>query len=279
MFPRTTVFLLLAATYHMKVASAGNHTSIYDAFPELRWLQQHPLSNASHGPGDRNATACCLLAVKSSFVIENGTGSLNWSETNYIQKDLSIADFQGSQFPCGAKYTGNNTGAPKVIVQYDWCNKNCGGWTKSSNDNLQQWIAPLVGFILPSLVFCLNIPRRRKLLVGDRWFKARPGRTIGFFGAPFQATGAALLVGLDTLIWLGVCFAAAGPMIVSGVYEAFLDNEILSVLKASLRTGSLTTEMRARLLLVVLVGNFDIDGDNGRLISYNQARSTNIYRI
>jgi hypothetical protein len=96
------------------------------------------------------------------------------------------------------------------------------------------------------------------------WFIAGPNHTFAFFTTPLRATAAAILVSIDTLIWLCICFAAAGPMILSGVYEAFLDSRILSVLEKSLDSGSLTMQMRARLLLIILVGNFDMTDSGGK---------------
>jgi hypothetical protein len=96
------------------------------------------------------------------------------------------------------------------------------------------------------------------------WFMAEPNHTFAFFTTPLRATAAAILVSIDTLIWLCICFAAAGPMILSGIYEAFLDSRILSVLQKSLDSGSLTMQMRARLLLIILVGNFDMTDSGGK---------------
>lgn len=46
-------------------------------------------------------------------------------------------------------------------------------------------------------------------------------------------------------------------MLLSGLYEAFLDNRIIGFLAE--RAEQLTLDMRARLLFVVLVGNLDLD--------------------
>lgn len=49
--------------------------------------------------------------------------------------------------------------------------------------------------------------------------------------------------------------------LLSGSYEAFLDNRIISFLDHRTKTRCLTVDMRARLLFAVLVGNLDIDPD------------------
>jgi len=252
--------LLFAAQIH-----AGNYSTLSDAIPQLANLTQNPPTKYAVNLGGANTTHCCLLAVNESFTIENGDLALN--SPTYLDPSFTLAGFESSsangQFPCGAKYNGNRTGAPVIQVSYDWCNSNCGGWEISQYGNLQQWIGPMVGFILPSLVFCLSIPRRRKLLVEDRWFKPKPSRTNALLTTIPRAAIAAFLVSLDTLIWLCICFAAAGPMIFSGIYEAWLDSEILDAVRKSLSSHSLTTDMRARLLLIILVGNFDMKDGNG----------------
>ena len=70
---------------------------------------------------------------------------------------------------------------------------------------------------------------------------------------------AGIFVVVDTVIWLSMCFAFASPMLVSGLYEAFLDNRIISFLNEKTRNKRLTLDMRVRLLFVVLVGNLDLE--------------------
>jgi hypothetical protein len=46
---------------------------------------------------------------------------------------------------------------------------------------------------------------------------AESNHTFAYFTPSLRATAAAILVSVDTLIWLCTCFAAAGPVILSGV--------------------------------------------------------------
>lgn len=48
-------------------------------------------------------------------------------------------------------------------------------------------------------------------------------------------------------------------MILSGFYEAYLDQKIMSYLSVKTANAKLTLDMRARLLFVILVGNLDLD--------------------
>ena len=70
---------------------------------------------------------------------------------------------------------------------------------------------------------------------------------------------AGIFVTCDTIIWLSMCFAFASPMLLSGFFEAFLDNRIIGFLIEKQRNFRLTLDMRARLLFVVLVGNLDLE--------------------
>ena len=204
------------------------------------------------------------------------------------------------QFPCGASYDGDSSGAQPVVVPYSWCKQNCGGWERSTNTPLTQWVQPFVGFILPAAVFCLNVPRKSMIGIWDGFFKDHfdelPGAATDvlvelafvlhflltiFFkkrklerlrdwidkerregGSSkhgiirlliclikllisfhktlllmlFRATFAAGIALLNTLIWMAVVFSAAGPMIMSGLYEASLDRKVIRSILHELRT-------------------------------------------
>jgi hypothetical protein len=70
--------------------------------------------------------------------------------------------------------------------------------------------------------------------------------------------GSGILVTADTIIWLSMCFAFAGPMILSGLYEALLDNRILEFLRGKIENQRLTLDMRCRCLMIILIGNLDL---------------------
>jgi hypothetical protein len=133
-----------------------------------------------------------------------------------------------------------------------------------------------VGFLLPAVVFCeffaqapptstlltlegLTIPRRRKLAVWKKLFVPDLSQLVSWILAPFAMIFAGLCVVCDTVIWLSMCFAFASPMLLSGLYEAFLDNRIVGFLINKTENFRLTLDMRARLLFVVLVGNLDLE--------------------
>lgn len=78
------------------------------------------------------------------------------------------------------------------------------------------------------------------------------------FLARFAIVVALPLVVLDLLIWLSICFAFATPMLISCLYEVFIDSRVLFYLKNRRGNDPLTLDKRALLLYVTLVGNLDL---------------------
>ena len=233
------------------LGAANNNTTITEEFPQyysstdLRLGQKPSL-------GRQNFTHCCLLAVDQWFV----AGGKNTTNIRITSDDL--ATFGTRQFPCGATYSGSNAGAPKVNIAYTWCKANCGGWQLSKNSKLNQWVSPLVGFLVPAVVFCLAIPRRRKLHIPDKLFDVPLNKITSNFRTPLIALCAAALVTVDTITWLMAIFALSGPILVGGIYEAFLDSRILSFVQDKIKYSRLTIADRAHLLYSILVGNLDM---------------------
>ncbi len=237
--------------------------------------------------------------MSESYVIQDGQPLQNPDSTqDYI--DFPPLNLSESQFPCGATYDGDDAGAQPVVVPYSWCRQNCGGWEKSTNAALSQWVQPFVGFILPAAVFCLNVPRKSMIGIWDGFFKDHfdelPGAvkdlvvelafvlhffpTIffkkrklerlrnwidketregsaskhgltwlivllfklliivskSFFIMLFRATFADGIALVNTIIWTAVVFSAAGPMILSGLYEASLDRKVIRSILGELKT-------------------------------------------
>jgi hypothetical protein len=140
---------------HSQQSPPSSFTSLAEAFPPLQALEQTPLDR-SPPIGRQNFTQCCLQAVSESYIILNGE-VVNKPNTDNPFIRLSPLDLNATQFPCGASYKGKDEGAPEVRVPYSWCYQNCGGWQRSSNAALSEWVQPFVGFILPSAVFCLHV--------------------------------------------------------------------------------------------------------------------------
>jgi hypothetical protein len=156
LFHWNSAFLFLVLLFDSVDSQSGrSYTSLAEAFPPLEALDQTPF-NRYPSIGRQNFTQCCLQAVSESYIIRDGKVLNNPNaEDTFIR--LSPSELNATQFPCGATYKGKSEGAPPVIVPYSWCSQNCGGWQRSTNAALSEWVQPFVGFILPSAVFCLHV--------------------------------------------------------------------------------------------------------------------------
>ena len=162
---RWLTFIILGCTVQPVVyAAAANDSSsnstIAEVFPQLYNLRRVIASDYSLSVGSQDFDHCCLLAVNDSLSIINGavTGFHPVNGQSFISDNFTY--FRNRQFPCGANYIGDKQGAPAVAIPYSYCRSNCPGWQRSKNSKLNQWVSPFVGFLVPSVVFCLAIPRR-----------------------------------------------------------------------------------------------------------------------
>lgn len=240
------------------------YSTLSEVIPQLTNLTYRAPSPLAITAGGQNFTHCCLVAVNQSLNVKGPNGTLSFNSPSYFLPSLTISDLEsavsGSSFPCGASWNDDYAGAPVVRVPYNWCLSECGGWEISHVDILSQWIGPLVQFILPSLAFCLNVPRVRKLAIPEGVFQAHPRSVGGFATYWFRLGWALVLMTIDTFVWLSVCFAFAGPMLLSAVYEFILDRKVLEFLsppgeKTKRKRPAISKRLKAQLLLAVVVGN------------------------
>ncbi|KAL2148527.1 hypothetical protein VTH82DRAFT_2081 [Thermothelomyces myriococcoides] len=200
--------------------------------------------------GGQNFSWCCLKAFENALAIADNGSVVIQNNTRSTIGASSIDELKEAarrnQFPCGARYNGDLHGAPVVAISYDFLVEQCPGWELSGWDNVNAWLHSLSGFLVPAVVFCLSVPRRRKIYI--------PSYIPAFLGA----LAAGLIVLLDTTIWLSMCFAFAGPMILSGLYEAMLDSRVLEFLREKIQNNKLSLDMRCRCLMLILIGNLDL---------------------
>ncbi|KAH8165373.1 hypothetical protein CIB48_g2862 [Xylaria polymorpha] len=236
----------------MKALSVGTY------FPQLAGLSLDPPDPRPVALGGQGLTHCCLIALNESLVVSGG--NLSYASPSFVDPAVSIEDLldaaQNNEFPCGAEFTGGKGGAPLISVTYSWCTEKCPGWELSHFNVLQQWVGPLVQFIVPCLAFCTNVPRTRKLGIPDVVFKAHPRTVVGFATYWIRLLGALIITLFDTLVWLCICFAFAGPMLLSAVYEYALDRKVLEFLSPPKgNPPKIPMRLRAQLLLAVVCGN------------------------
>ena len=252
---RTIVAIVLPV-----LAQGAGFTTLSDAIPQLKNLALSSPSTYLPQLGGMNLAHCCLLAVNASFAIDNGNLSIinpSFLSTSTTPVSFLVA-INNNQFSCGAQFNGDLAGAPPVRSTYRFCKDTCNGWQISQAKKMQQWIGPLVSFILPSLVFCLNVPKRRVIEVNDRLFRPRPGNPWTLLLTPAKFVLAVAIVSIGTLIWLALCFVFAAPMILSGVYEAFWDHRILKFLKNEGKM--LRMETGEKLCILFLLGIWTLKG-------------------
>lgn len=249
---------------HLSISLTMGYSSLGQAVPQLANLASHASESLAPEAGGQNFTYCCLRAVNQSLSVNGPNGSLTFNSPSYFLPSLTISELQssitGPNFPCGASWSGDTASAPVVRVPYGWCRSQCGGWQISRPEVLSQCIGPLVQFILPSLAFCLNVPRVRKLAIPNFIFQAQPRSLRGFATYWLRLFWALLLMTIDTFGWLSICFAFAGPMLLSAVYEFVLDRKVLEFLDPSQEKTSkgnriVSKRLKAQLLLSVVIGN------------------------
>ncbi|KAI3584153.1 hypothetical protein IWW34DRAFT_895401 [Fusarium oxysporum f. sp. albedinis] len=135
---------------------------------------------------------------------------------------------------CGQSYNESYSAAPDAYVTYNFCKSECSGWGISSADNLDQWAESIVQFLLPSVIFSMNIPRRFEF-ISSRWLedlvlRNRHGWKRAVLSL-LMTIPALLFVTADAIIWVMAIMSMAGPMMVAGLHEALLDFKILKALE------------------------------------------------
>ena len=137
-----------------------------------------------------------------------------------------------------------------------------------------EWAAPLVQFILPSVIFSMTIPRRKKIeydYLFD-WTRNITKREKWTWVNNFAQLIISLLcftiifipVIVDTLVWISVIVVGAGNMLVSGLYEAHLDYRIVKYVKGLPDTDrdEANLAIRRELLVTVASGNLLLEQGN-----------------
>lgn len=266
-------FLLIAYLIATSVAQAttenGNCTTVEECIPMLANNDQYMPSKRTRLIGGQNFTWCCTKAVADSLFID-ADGMLavkNDPPAIHLNATLLKKVTDLGLFPCSADYNSEYpSGSPEINVNYTWLAATCPGWqlNRSQDLNVLQTIS---GFLLPAVIFCLSVPRRRKFHVLRSFFVADLAGIKSYVPALFGAVGAMAIVTLDTALWLSVCFALAGPMILSGLYEALLDSRVIDFVREKTVNGRLTLDMSCRLLMVVLIGNLDLAIDDDPLVN------------
>jgi hypothetical protein len=141
----------------VSVSAQPANESLSDLFPQLRDLDRFPPPATGYG-SSQNLTYCCLQAVNRALELNDGIlVYANQSDVRITGTpeafNLSAAN---GQFPCTATYVpGDYQGAPDVLVNHRYCENTCGrGWQRSPLTSSGGWLQAIIGFILPTIIFC-----------------------------------------------------------------------------------------------------------------------------
>lgn len=251
------IFLVLSSVTPVFGVSNNSYHSVGDVFGGALKSLTYPAPWGNPYLGGQDFIHCCLLAVNDSLQVTNRSLEYKPGQTTLRG---TFDDLTNHNIPCHASYRGSATPPPNVWVSYSWCNSNCPGfalsWTDSYSLNL--WLRPLVAFLAPALIFCLNVPRRRRLEPPASLFPSDLRSFPENLTLVYKVPLAALIVSFDVIIWMMVVVSMAGPLLLSGTYEAILDARLLRFLNARMKTNSLTVRERAHLMAIMLIGNLDL---------------------
>lgn len=177
----------------------------------------------------------------------NGGGTDNpVCENTALNSEYSFYDYS---FP----------GTTVLDVPYRWCTTFCSGWGRFASSDIE---LVLFQFILPTVIFALVIPRKWHLDLSPVNFDFGDGFLPGLVKALLSLIATGIVASCDMILWIGVILALAGPMILSGIEEMYLDIVSVHTIATSHNAliPSLSSEERLSILAAVLCGNFEGDG-------------------
>lgn len=203
-----------------------------------------------------------------------------WNALVHRRRTESPQQEEYLDFRCGVAYSSTagseSPAAMPIHVPLVWARQTpaCMGFIGVPLTAVDKWAGPLVGFLLPSIVFGLSIPSGWALTDVLRTSNVRglhrpsglrrlltPVRS--FLGPAALFTAFLVLGILEILRWAIVILTCTGPILSSTLYEMQLDHILLSQLALPPSTLPATELRRRRLLLAILLGN--VLDSNGNL--------------
>ncbi|KUJ12339.1 uncharacterized protein LY89DRAFT_721986 [Mollisia scopiformis] len=198
----------------------------------------------------RGVNLLALLAVVTTVAAVNMHVDFTqacWTVVNEsIQQNPSLANETTLQ--CGQSYSPSTPPALNVNISLPVCIERWPGWQMSDVTTLNQWVGPLVGFLLPALVFVLVIPRNYRVPRGDPFFNKHIIVSVLWLIFAF------CLLMLDVLIWIMMVFGLAGLIIVGAIDEGLKDRRILRSIEKAGEHGIYSRAQASYALAVTLVG-------------------------
>lgn len=254
-----------------------------------------------------NRTLCCETAILASatdythfplnFALWNSLARLNdtipplfpptrknaaWNVLVH-RKSAENPQAEYLDFRCGAVYSSagglESPAAMSIRVPLAWARHTpaCMGFEGVQLADVDKWASPLVGFLLPGIVFGLSIPSGWALteilhasnLLGHK----RPSKLRRLLARVLMTTAFLVLSVLEILRWAIVILTCAGPILSSTILEMHHDHVLLSRLSqppVMFPSTSTTTELRRRrLFMAILLSN--VSDSNGSLATAAEA--------
>ena len=204
----------------------------YIVTTSLLWLPMAQAIQAVHGV----MNSCCSLAIQNNA----STGHPRIPFSDYV---------------CGQSYSPGKPPAADLKVNLTWCNENCDGYALYAPSETSDWAVPLVSFILPAVIFSTQIPRRLGLKPLPR-YRGKRKMVVAVLFLLFDM----LIIVLDTTGWVFAIMIGAGPSILSGLVELWLDYKVTCRATNGQADRKLTPDERIEALTAVLAGNLLIEG-------------------
>lgn len=184
--------------------------------------------------------ACCELAVQ-----ENATIEVTNDTFNHV---------------CGQRYSPSKHPATDIRVNLTWCTEHCPAYALYEPSDTSNWAVPLVSFILPAVIFSTQIPRSLGLKpLSRRASAAYKGRKRMWVAILFLLPDSLWMI-LDTTAWVFAIMIGAGPFMLSGLVELWLDYKVVCLATDGQADRKLPYEERAAAYTAILAGNLLIEG-------------------
>lgn len=215
-----------------------------------------------------------ILWLSFSYLVASYNGTSCCLRANDTNDFANTRDHPLPDNPvCGQVY-GDYDPAPPVYVSYAYCHDNCAGIGLSQVSEPGQWAGPIVQFILPAVIFSATVPRRRELTFRNiralfwtwedtdgNWLRQAIVVIMVLARKPTEM----LIVFIDNLVWIFAIVTGAGPMLIGGLYEAWLDHFILKAIRRRTLTmrGDRERDVKQQreLLVILALGNLTTDGN------------------
>ena len=202
-----------------------------------------------------------LLLLPTAQAIEAVQGVTDSCCSLAIQKNAYIGypSIPSSHYVCGQSYSPDEPPAADLKVNLSWCQGHCGGYKLYAPGETSDWAVPLVSFILPAVIFSTQIPRRLGLKPLPRYTGKRK-TWVAVLVALLILPVDMLLIVLDTTGWVFAIMIGAGPSILSGLVELWLDYKVTCRATNGQANRTLTLDERIEAFTAVLTGNLLIEG-------------------